>query len=90
MEIKLKGKCYLDVAVKVTEREYLFSVDLGNWHLVKRGDEPETGYRWLHILCFRFATLDRATFDKWFKGSLSSILKGHETEVEKYDREDVM
>lgn len=90
MEIKLNGKCYLDTAIKIKGKEYLFSIDLGNWHLLKRGDEPETGYKWLHILCFRVATLNRNTFDKWFKNSLSSILNGQETEAEKYNREDVM
>lgn len=88
MNFKMRAECSIDLALKFDKKEYLFSIDLGSWHLFKKRND-ESGYRSVKVLCFTFATLDRLVFDKWLSESLLNLLTTDEQAVESV-RQDVM
>ena len=92
MQIKIGGKCYLDIAVKRGRTEYLVSFDLSRWALFQKGEEPGTGYQYVQILCFRMARLKRDVFDQWVDDMYSQVMGdiSVSTPAKTPEREDVM
>lgn len=92
MKFKFYGKCFVDISLIRGDKHYVLSLDLADWHLVKTDNDKETGYSWLHILCFRIGVVHTPTFNAWLNGSLGSLLTGkvQQTSSSKVHREDVM
>lgn len=96
MKFKVKGDANIDIALRLKNHEFLFSIDLLQWSLFER-KETEAGYKSIRILCFLFAVLDRKVFDAWVDLEYKNLFSAdHMQDVDQrkpvlvQQREDVM